>query len=423
MEVAKEQHINFNFHNHAKDATIWADRNGLEKIIINLLSNAFKYTPKGKSIEVKITKNEKQVGVHVIDEGFGISIQNQSKLFNRFVSFNNKSNNPSTGIGLSLVKEIAEKHNAKLHFDSEEGKGSSFSIFFKLGKEHFSNDVEFIKEEEKFGASLETHPRLTEKSNQEKTKILIVEDELELRLFIKSILEDKYEILEAQDGEIGYELAAKESPDFIVSDIMMPKLNGVDLLKKVRNNIETSHIPVILLTAKTNIESKLDSLSYGADDYITKPFSVSYFMARIENLLNQRKRLQSIFSVFDNSEFEDYKPMPCLITNQDEEIMKKVMLAIEENMDNNNFSVEELGSRVGINRTTFGNKIKSLTGFTPVEFIRDIRLKRAAQLIVDTQLLIKQVASISGFSDVKYFSKSFKDKYGVTPIEYRKQNK
>ncbi|MFL1013091.1 hybrid sensor histidine kinase/response regulator transcription factor [Flavisericum labens] len=422
MEVANEQNIDFAFHNNANNATIWADRNGLEKIIINLLSNAFKYTPKGKSIDVKITKYEKQLGVHVIDEGFGISKKDQNKLFNRFVSFNNKSNNPSTGIGLSLVKEIADKHNAKLHFDSEEGKGSSFSVYFKLGKAHFSNEVDFIEDEEKSEPSLIMPPKDSTKDIQEKIKVLIVEDEPDLRSFIKSILEDKYEIIEAEDGEVGYELATKETPAFIISDIMMPKLNGVDLLKKIRKNIETSHIPVILLTAKTNIESKLEGLSYGADDYITKPFSVPYFIARIENLLNQRKRLHNIFSVFDKS-VRDYKPMPSLITEQDEEIMKKVMLAIEENIDNNNFSVEELGSIVGINRTTFSNKIKSLTGFTPVEFIRDVRLKRAVQLIVDTQLLIKQVASMTGFSDMKYFSKSFKKKYGVSPIEYRKQNK
>ncbi|MBD0833392.1 hybrid sensor histidine kinase/response regulator transcription factor [Aestuariibaculum sediminum] len=418
--VAKERGVNFKFFNYANDSTIWVDKNGFEKIIINLLSNALKFTPKGKSVYVKITNNEKQLGIHVVDEGIGISKDNQKKLFNRFVSFNNKINRPSTGIGLSLIKEITAKHSAKLHFDSEEGKGSAFSVYFKLGKAHFSNDVDFITEEEITEPILDPTLLSTTNVMQEKVKILVVEDKLELRLFIKSILEDKYEVIEAEDGEKGYELAIMEAPTFIVSDIMMPNLNGVDFLKKIRNNTETSHIPVILLTAKTNIESKLEGLSYGADDYITKPFSVSYFIARIENLLNQRKRLQDIFSVFDKS-VNGYKPMPSLITEQDEEIMKKVMHSIEKNIDNNNFTVEELGAIVGINRTTFGNKIKSLTGFTPVEFIKDVRLKRAEQLIVNTQLLIKEIASMSGFVDMKYFGKSFKKKYGVTPMEYRKQ--
>jgi DNA-binding response OmpR family regulator len=423
IEVAKEQNINFTFQNNAKDAKIWADKDALEKIIMNLLSNAFKYTPKGKSINVQITKNKKQVGIHFIDEGIGISKDKQSKLFTRFVSFSDKSNNPSTGIGLSMVKELAEKHHAKLYFESEPNKGSSFYIYFKLGKEHFSNDVEFIKEEKESESHLVIPPKLSVKDNQEKIRILVVEDDPEIRSFIKSILEDTYHVLEAEDGEIGYDLTIKENPDFIVSDIMMPKLNGVDLLKKIRNNIETSHIPVILLTAKANIESKLEGLSYGADDYITKPFSVSYFIARIENLLNQRKHLQNIFGSLDKSEFKDFNPKPCLITDQDEEIMKKVMLTIEQNIDNNNFSVEELGSSVGLNRTTFGNKIKSLTGYTPVEFIRDVRIKRAAQLLASSQLLIKEIAFMTGFSDMKYFIKSFKKKYGVTPTEYRKKNK
>jgi signal transduction histidine kinase/DNA-binding response OmpR family regulator/ligand-binding sensor domain-containing protein len=423
IEVAKEQDINFTFQNETDEAKIWADSNALEKIIMNLLSNAFKYTPKGKSITVQITKKERQVGIHFIDEGIGIPKENLSKLFTRFVSFSDKSNNPSTGIGLSMVKELADKHNAKLFFESEPNKGSSFSIYFKLGKEHFSDDVEFINEEEKSESRLAIPLKLSAKDNPVKIRILLIEDEPELRSFIKSILEEKYDVLEAEDGEMGYELTIKENPDFIVSDIMMPKLSGVDLLKKIRNNIETSHIPVILLTAKANIESKLEGLSYGADDYITKPFSVPYFMARIENLLSQRERLQNIFGVLDKNEFKDFSPMPCLITDHDEEIMKKVMLIIEQNINNNNFSVEELGLTVGLNRTTFGNKIKSLTGFTPVEFIRDVRIKRAAQLIVSSQLLIKEIAFMTGFSDMKYFSKSFKKKYGVTPMEYRKENK
>jgi DNA-binding response OmpR family regulator len=424
IEVAKEQEIDFSFQNKAQDAVIWADKNAVEKIIMNLLSNAFKYTPKGKSIKVQISKNEKQVGIHFIDEGIGILKENQAKLFTRFVSFSHNSN-PSTGIGLSMVKELAEKHDAKLYFESEPNKGSTFAIYFKLGKDHFSKEVTFVQEKERkeTETDLSIPSKLAAVAGNEKIKILIIEDEPELRSFIKNILEDKYELIEAADGALGYELAITENPDFIVSDIMMPKLNGVDLLKKIRNNIEISHIPVILLTAKANIESKLEGLSYGADDYITKPFSVTYFLARIENLLNQRKRLQNIFGVLDKNEFTDFNPMPCLITNQDEEMMKKVMIAIEENIDNNNFSIEELGTAVGLNRTTFCNKIKSLTGFTPVEFIRDIRIKRAEQLIIGSQLLIKEIAFMTGFLDMKYFSKIFKNKYGLTPMEYRKQNK
>ncbi|WP_281336254.1 response regulator [Flavobacterium eburneipallidum] len=425
FEIAKEQEINFTFNEEIGNTKIWADRNGFEMILMNLLSNAFKYTPKGKSIAVSITKNEKQIGIHINDQGIGISKEKQHNIFTRFVSFNDKRSNPSTGIGLSLVKELVEKHNARLDLISEPDKGSIFSVYFNLGKEHFSNDVIFELEESKQEPlnNSDLTQKLPSKKQKEQIKILVVEDDAKLRAFIKNILESDYHVLEADNGEMGFQLTIEESPDFIISDIMMPKLNGIDLLKKIRKNIETSHVPVILLTAKTNIESKLEGLTYGADDYITKPFSVSYFKARIENLLNQRKRLQDIFGAIDPNQADEFNPKPHLITDQDEEIMKKVMVIIEQNIDNNKFSAESLGPLIGLNRTTFFYKIKSLTGYSPVEFIRDIRLKRAAQLIISSQLLIKEIAYMSGFSDMKYFSKSFKNKYLVTPLEYRKQNK
>jgi len=423
-EIANEKEIEFSFIETVDGTKIWADKNRLEKIIMNLLSNAFKYTPNGKSIKVNISKDEKQVAIDIIDEGIGIAPDKLNKLFTRFTSFNEINNNPSTGIGLSLVKELVEKHNGTVHLVSEPNKGSTFSIYLQLGKEHFSEDVIFDLEENKLQELInnETTENSILKTNQEKIKLLVVEDDPKLRSFIKNILENDYHILEAENGAIGYQMIIDENPDFIISDIMMPELNGIELLKKIRTNIETSHVPIILLTAKANIESQLEGLSYGADDYITKPFSVSHLKARIENLIHQRKRLQDIFGSIDKNEFKEYTPKPHLISNQDEEIMVKVMQIIEENIDNNTFSVEDLGTFVGLNRTSFYYKLKSLTGYSPVEFIRDIRLKRAAQLIINNQLLIKEIAYMTGFSDIKYFTKSFKKKYNMTPMEYRKQN-
>lgn len=425
-EIAIEKNIKFTFHSETETLKIWADKNGVEKIMMNLISNAFKYTPNGKSIDIVVTKEAKQVCVSVIDQGIGIPKDNQNKLFNRFVSFNQDLNNPSTGIGLSIVKELAEKHQAKLIFESEANKGSSFSIYFKSGREHFKDQVKFIEEPAKNQESIQPSTQTIEisnKNNDEKLKILIVEDDDKLRAFIKSILENEYIIFEAENGKIGYDLVLEKTPDFIISDLMMPELDGVELLKKIRSNIEISHVPVILLTAKTNIESKLEGLSYGADDYITKPFSVSYLKARIINLFEQRKRLQKIFDSYEKTPHHEFNPKPGLISDQDEEIMVKVMEIIEQNIDNNTFSVETLGLEVGLNRTSFYYKIKSLTGYTPVEFIRDIRIKRAAQLAANSQLLIKEIAYSTGFSDMKYFTKSFKAKFGLTPTEYRKQNR
>ncbi|MEL1242243.1 hybrid sensor histidine kinase/response regulator transcription factor [Flavobacterium flavipallidum] len=430
IEIAQEKKINYNLEILDDDIKLWADKNALEKIIMNLLSNAFKYTPDEKAIRLRIYKTEKKIGLTVIDEGIGISEEHHNSIFNRFSSFNKNSNNTSTGIGLSMVKELVEKHHGEINFESKTNKGSSFSVFFKQGYSHFTDEVEISTEEESKDTIenklIKTQPITlynNPEDSQEKIKILVVEDDLKLRTFLKNVLEDDYEILEAEDGEIAYQKILEATPDFIISDIMMPKLNGVELLQKIRNNIETSHVPVILLTAKTTIESQLEGLSYGADDYITKPFSVSYLKARIVNLLEQRKRLQGIFDSYEKSDPKEYNPKPYLITDQDEQIMQKVMLAIEENIDNNDFSVEDLGSVVGLNRTSFYYKIKSLTGYTPVEFIRDVRIKRAAQLLMNSQLLIKEIAYMTGFSDMKYFTKSFKNKYDVTPSEYRKENK
>lgn len=429
IEIAQEKKINYNLEIEGEDIKLWADRNALEKILMNLLSNAFKYTQDGKSISVCILKTDKKINLTVKDEGIGISEEHQNSIFNRFASFNKNVNNPSTGIGLSMVKELVEKHHGEVSFESKPNIGSTFSILFKMGKKHFTDDVEFVSEESQENSEnkwIKTQPITFNNSlenHQTKIKILLVEDDAKLRTFIKNVLEDDYEIIEAEDGAIGYQKIQETSPDFIISDIMMPQLNGVELLQKIRNNIEISHVPVILLTAKSTIESQLEGLSYGADDYITKPFSVSYLKARIVNLLEQRKRLQGIFYSYEKSHTKEYNPKPYLITDQDEQIMQKVMLALEENMENNNFSVEDLGNIVGLNRTSFYYKIKSLTGYTPVEFIRDVRLKRAAQLLDNSELFVKEISYMTGFLDIRYFNKIFKSKYGVTPGEYRKENK
>ncbi len=425
-ELANEQNITFSVIDNSNHALIWADKNSLDKITMNLLSNAFKFTPAGKQITVQVTTEEKYITLKIADEGKGINKKIRNKLFTRFVSFSEDINKPSTGIGLSIVKAEADKHNAKVTVHSEPEKGSIFTVQFKKGTTHFSNDVEFLQNEmESLDESQNKAQINIAPAPNNKPTILVVEDDTELRNFMKSIIENNYEVLLAEDGEVGFQMAKEKGPDFIVSDIMMPKLNGIELLKKLRSDIATSHIPIILLTAKTNIESKLEGLTYGADDYITKPFSVPYFQARIENIIKQRKRLHELLSKgesVDTKDVKEYNPKPSIITDLDEEIMENIILAIEKNMDNSNFSVEDLASAIGLNRTTMFYKIKSLAGQSPVEFIRDIRLKRAAQLVSESQLLIKEIAFMTGFQDIKYFGKCFKNKYEMTPMEYRKSN-
>ena len=433
-DIAEKNNITFQFIDNAVGEKIWVDRECLEKIVMNLLSNAFKYTPNGGLIKVSVSRDEKNILIKVSDNGPGISKEKQKKLFTRFSSFNEDKSKPSTGIGLSMVKDLAEKHSAKVFVESEPGKGSNFIVSFQTGYSHFdSKEIALIasdfnetdsvgnelKEESANFIENQVHLKKSSEDNSRLT-VLIVEDDSDLRTFLNNILSDDYNIIEAENGVEGLKTSIEKNPDFIISDIMMPIMDGIELLHKLREEITTSHIPIVLLTAKANIESKLEGLSYGADDYITKPFSVQYFKARIANLILQRKHLQEIYRTNLQSKNREFDPEPFMITPQDDLFMQNVVQVIEKNMDNSNFTVEVFGQSVGMSRTAFFNKIKSLTGLSPVEFIRDIRLKRAKQLLETNQLLIKEVAYMTGFSDTKYFGECFKTKYGITPMEFKK---
>ena len=430
-EIAASRKINFKFVNQAEHERVWVDHDCIDKMLMNLLSNAFKFTPEGRLIQVSVFGDEKTVSLQVRDEGPGIPKDKQRKLFNRFVSFNADKSKPSTGIGLSMVKDLADKHGARINIDSEEGHGTTITVSFMRGTAHFSKGVEIIasgspgENKQPEYACQDSEVNQTEttepgKLKDEKHSVLIVEDDHDLRTFIKTILENDYQVLEAEDGLQGKELALKEIPDFIVSDIMMPHMDGIELLQELKTNLNTSHIPVVLLTSKTTIESKLEGLAYGADDYITKPFSVSYFRARIANLLSQRKHLQEIFRSHPaTSNPGHYEPQPFTITSQDEVLMTKVMSVIEANMENFEFTVDDIREQAGMSRSAFFKKIKSLTGLAPVEFIRDIKMKRAAQLLSSGEYRVKEVTFMIGFSDSKYFAKCFKEKFGVTPMEYK----
>lgn len=254
---------------------------------------------------------------------------------------------------------------------------------------------------------------------------MIVEDDSDLRQFIRTILEPHYDTLEASNGKEGYSMATANLPEFILSDIMMPEMDGVELLQHIRKNPETSHIPLILLTAKTDIESKLAGLDYGADDYITKPFSVKYLRARIDNIIEQRKRLYEFYSIGkQTSTSPQEKPeTEHQITQQDEVFIRKVKEIIEKNIDNSDFLVDNLVTELATSRTVFFKKLKSLTGLAPIEFIRDIKIKYAAQLIESQQYTIKEVSFMIGISDTKYFTQCFKKIFNMTPSEYKNTKK
>ncbi|NDW13740.1 hybrid sensor histidine kinase/response regulator [Bacteroides sp. 214] len=425
-EIAQRHRMNFAVSDFSESQKIWIAPESLEIIMMNILSNAFKYTPNGKSINVTIRNEEKQLLVEVKDEGCGISKEKQKRIFTRFTSFNEDPTKPSTGIGLSIVNDLMNKHGGKVQLESEVNSGTTFTLIFLKGTAHFGKEVELIAatsadwmgEQPEVVAASDADTAAPHKSLEKEHSILVIEDNTELRRFIKTILEQDYTVFEAEDGLDGLEKAEAEAPDFIVSDIMMPNMDGIELLKRLKNNINTSHIPVILLTAKTAIESKLEGLISGADDYITKPFSVQYFRARINNLLEQRKRLQEAYRARIDAA-PDAAVTQFAVSSQDEAFIKKTIDTIEAHLDESEFTIDHLSVELNMSRSVFSNKIKSLTGLPPFDFIRDIKMRKAAQLLLSGKYMVKEVSSMIGISDTKHFGKIFKAKYGVSPQEYK----
>jgi len=421
-ETAKNKNISLKVSGSAANQILWIDRDSVEKLIFNLLSNALKYTNINKNIDVSVNNNGSVVDIRVKDEGPGMSKDMMNKLFVRFNSFNKDKGKPSTGIGLSIVKEVADKHSAKINVESEIGFGSMFSVSFNKGVEHFrgNKDVVFEEEtlsvEEIYQQSDKEKEIEQDKEGKKRETILLVEDNAELKSFIKTMLTPYYEVMEASNGKDGYDIAAKELPDFIVSDIMMPEMDGMEMLQLIRKNNDISHIPIILLSAKTDIETKFIGLDYGADDYITKPFSVKYLRSRINNIMKQRKRLLKIYSQFSDTQNENEETK---ITSQDDLFIKQVEDLVRENIDNSDFLVEDLISLMGMSRTVFVKKIKSLTGLTPLEYVRNVKIRYAAILIDSNKYSIKEVSYMIGINDTKYFTQSFKRVFGMTPSEYK----
>jgi CheY-like chemotaxis protein/AraC-like DNA-binding protein/anti-sigma regulatory factor (Ser/Thr protein kinase) len=418
--------------NHADDPRLWVDKDKFEKIIYNLLSNAFKFSQNGKKVEIILNDDDTQVCITIKDQGVGISKDKLKLLFERFESFatNNISFQASTGIGLSLTKELVEMHHARIDVESESGKGSAFKISFLKGTAHYSEKDNFVLQDLlAVPASENTNPTPATEDTEitgfepgsELPKILIVEDNRELLNFLRTALGANYDVFEAENGIKALDIALKYSPDLIVSDLMMPDMDGLEFAKRLKSDLNISHIPVVLLTAKTDMDSKLHALELGVDDYITKPFSSTYLEARIENLLKLRRKLQSYFRTsLTTGVISLSKPN---ITNQDEEFINKTMKFIEENYVNPDMNIEEIAVNSGLSRSSFFKKLKSVTGLAPVDFVKEFRLQRAKQYLEAGESNISQVSYNVGIDDPRYFSKCFKQKYGINPSEYKLMKK
>jgi signal transduction histidine kinase/ligand-binding sensor domain-containing protein/DNA-binding response OmpR family regulator len=427
---ALERNISFRIVNNAKDVVLWIDRDKTDIIIYNLLSNAFKFTPNGKSIEVitDYASSKGDIKVIVKDEGVGIPRENRSVLFERFTSANeiqSLGNRRGSGIGLNLVKELVDLHKGVIEVDSEQDKGTTFTVIFLSGKEHYGNDVDYVVEDEFENELeknlLETAQHLPEDMEslvplKEAPLILIIEDNDDMRNFLSKYLNKHHRIETAVDGNDGWNKVLNLIPDLVITDLMMPNMDGLQLTDLIKQNERTCHIPVILLTAKTAIESRLQAMKFGADDYLTKPFSPILLEARVENIIEQRRRLQERY----RRHLLNLEPEKVEIQSQDEIFIAKLLDFMEKNIDNSDLTVDDMVSEMAFGRTVFFNKLKGLTGLAPIEFIREMRIKRAAQLLKLKEYNVSQVTYMVGMSDSRYFSKCFKKVYGMTPSEYKK---
>jgi signal transduction histidine kinase/ligand-binding sensor domain-containing protein/DNA-binding response OmpR family regulator len=420
MDIADKKNIHLSFSSNIEHLEIYFDKDKLEKILFNLLSNAFKYTHDGGRVDVAMTYNEPSnnevdgtVAIEVKDTGIGIPADKQEKIFERFFQTDVPESmvNQGTGIGLAITKEFVKLHNGVITIKSEPEKGSCFKVLLPAKK--FYDPT--LRPADNALPLEEVEPFVFEESqkNGKKKTILIIEDNEDLRFYLKDNLKGQYHIEEATNGKEGWEKAKLLNPDLIVSDIMMPLMDGIELAKKVKNETLTAHIPIILLSAMGSEEKQLEGLNVGVNDYITKPFTFEILASKIRNIVAQQKFLQKKF----HAQIE-VNPSEVTVTPVDEKFLKQALEIVEKHMDKPEFSVEDFSREMFMNRVTLYRKILSITGKTPLEFIRSIRLKRAAQLLEKSGMSIAEIAYEVGFNNPKVFSKSFKEEFNVSPSQY-----
>jgi len=432
-EIAREKNISLKIVSNPKKLFAWIDGEKLEIVIYNLLANAFKFSEHDTIITVTIDQDitHRHFSIRVSDEGPGVPVTKLNDIFELYYEGDVLTKNPmnGTGIGLALAKEIVELHLGNIKAVNNRLAGLTIELCLHLGKGYLkdttSNFVEYAQSSKNENCLFEE--KIDELSfndvihDPDLPLILLVEDNYDLRKFMAGQLSDYYRVVEADNGQTGWDKALKLQPDLVISDIMMPKMDGIQLLDKLKNEADTSHIPVVLLSAKSAIESQIQGLKYGADYYITKPFNNDLILALTKNLLKQRKHLFE--KLIAGNCIMDLNPSQIVITSKDEEFLKKIIKIVEDGMIDTDFNIESVAESIGMSRSAFYRKIKGLTSLTPVEFIREMRLKRSLQFLDAGENDIAQIAYAVGFSDPKYFSNCFKKYYEVSPSEYLKSKK
>jgi len=428
----QERNINFSIISEHEKIELRFDPDKIDKILYNLIANAFKFTPDNGTITIHLSivkgnqikideSSENMLEIIVEDSGIGISGKDLPKIFERFYQADTSYKNIGTGIGLALAKELVELHLGKISIESELGKGSRFRVLLPIEKELMTapalqNNALFkfeviakpgFKEQKKLSPGNLVH------DTGKLPLLLIVEDNSDLRAFIKNEFLSHFQIIEATDGLKGFDKAVSEIPDIIISDIMMPAMDGVELCKKLKEDERTSHIPIILLTSRISEQQVLEGLETGADDYITKPFSTALLRARAQNLIKSRRLLRNQFSKLPNISNSAISP-----TSTDQKFLLKVFQIVEKYFSDSDFDAFRFASEIGMSRSQLYRKINGLTGLSVNELIRNIRLKKAAELLASKDLNVTETSSAVGFNDITYFIRCFSKLYGVTPSKY-----
>ncbi|HOF99121.1 MAG: Sensor histidine kinase TmoS [Bacteroidetes bacterium ADurb.BinA395] len=423
--LAQKKHIHFNFFSDGDDFVLWFDSDKMEKICYNLISNAFKFTPENGKIEVKLSKyalnDEFFAKIIVSDSGIGIPNSQLDKIFNRFFKIGNNTQN--SGIGLHLTKMLVELHNGIIEVQSVEGKGSTFTVTIPFKQKDIAMseqypDINFERNYQEKINYMDVSDEINDEYNAEKPLILLVDDNADVRNFIKTLLQNEYTLIEAKDGQSGLLKAMKYVPDLIVSDVMMDKMNGFELCKAVKENISTSHIPVILLTAYAMDEQRSLGFESGADAYIPKPFNENLLKIRIRKTIENRKKLKEYFQ--NHLAFGDKKE---LLNEVDNNFLERFRRIIEENLMDTELNIDDIGKSMGLSRVQLYRKVKSLTNYSPNEFIRIIRLKTAEQMMITGEKSISEIAYDTGFTSPSYFTKCFKEYFNENPTDFLKRIK
>ncbi|WP_229802478.1 hybrid sensor histidine kinase/response regulator transcription factor [Echinicola pacifica] len=440
--MANQGHIDFQLaFDDDLPERLWFDMDQMEKVAYNLCFNAFKFTPQGGKIRIVVKNsvfiqdNNPITGVEISieDNGKGIPLEYQDRIFERFFQIEDSQHNMNagTGIGLSLSKNIVEFHHGKISMTSVPHVQTTFTVFLPLGKEQFQAhdfrspthpknlhqsalDKELTSLDMHMLSSINTAENIDAVDPHLKNKkLLLVEDNKELLALMKSTLQAHFNILTAQDGQEGFLTAQSQAPDIIISDVMMPIMDGIEMCVQLKKELTTSHIPVILLTARSNFDYQREGYSSGADDYLSKPFPMDLLIAKVRNLLYTREKLKAAYKIKP-----DLRPSEITISSPDAELMERALQIVENHMDDTDFDIPVFVKEMGMSRTILFDKIKAITDFTPNEFIQTVRLKRAAQLLLQSDYKIAEISYMVGFNNPKYFSKCFHKHFGHTPSKY-----